>query len=72
MVGESLESDELQLIREMLRILDKEEFPILKEMQSNSCLGCSTPLGQQKPVFKSPGAYRISQIVQTLKKRKVI
>ncbi|ASS33943.1 hypothetical protein FDI24_gp194 [Acidovorax phage ACP17] len=66
MLGESSRIEFDGLVGELLKLLSQNEEALLKEkiMRCSNCSGA-----QLKSVYKSPEAYRIGQLLQTLRLR---
>jgi len=64
---ESAQTEFTVLATEVIRLLNENADSILKDHQPSFCGGCTgaTP----KIVYKTPAAYRIGQLLETMRKR---
>jgi hypothetical protein len=64
---ESAQTEFTALATEVIRLLNENADSILKDHQPSFCGGCAGP--SPKYVYKSPTAYRIGQLLETMRKR---
>lgn len=69
MLGEKLQTEDLFLLQSLARKLSAHEDTILKDEQKKFCGSCN---GGSRLVYKSPEAYEIGRILETLRIRKAI
>ena len=67
MMPESAQTEFAALAKEVIRLLNENADSILKDHQPSFCGGCAGP--SPKYVYKSPTAYRIGQLLETMRKR---
>ena len=67
MHGENSQTEFLALASEVLKLLNSDADAILMDDQPSFCGGCAGKVS--KHVYKSPTAYRIGQLLETMRKR---
>jgi hypothetical protein len=67
MHGENSQTEFVALAKEVLKLLNADADALLMGEQPSFCGGCAGP--SPKYVYKSPTAYRIGQLLETMRKR---
>ena len=67
MTPESAQTEFTALATEVIRLLNENADSILKDHQPSFCGGCAGAV--PKFVYRSPAAYRIGQLLDTMRKR---
>ena len=67
MTPESAQTEFKALASEVIRLLNENADSILMDDQPSFCGGCAGKV--PKHVYKSPTAYRIGQLLETMRKR---